>query len=103
MRFGAEEAHGRANMIAFNYITERGGFVFDETTEKFSVKDRKIRKAVRDLLRMLLTIEAEGNYEGAVQLIEQYGEMPENMKKVISKLDHVPVDIRPEFEVLKNL
>ena len=103
VRFGAEEAHGRANMIAFNYITERGGFVFDETTEKFSVKDRKIRKAVRDLLRMLLTIEAEGNYEGAVQLIEQYGEMPENMKKVISKLDHVPVDIRPEFEILKNL
>ena len=103
VRFGAEEAHGKANMISFNYITEKGGFEYDPETEKFRVNDDKIRNAVSDLLRELLSLQAEGDYEKAVSMIEQYGEMPENMKNVISKLTNVPVDIRPEFEILTKI
>lgn len=103
VRFGAESAHGKANMIAFNYISEKGGFVYDAAREKFSVNDRKIRPAVRDLLNTLLTIQAEGNYEGAKSLIEKYAQVPENMKKVLGKLGNVPVDIKPEFEIEKSM
>jgi len=103
VRFGAEEAHGRANMIAFNYITEKGGYVYDEQSEKFTVNDEKVRNAVSDLLHDLLMIEATGDYEAAKKLIETYGKMPENMKKVIAKLGHVPVDIKPEFDVITHL
>ncbi len=103
VRFGAEEAHGRSNMIAFNYITERGGFEYNETMEKFRVNDERIRIAVRELLHELLTLQAEANYDSAIKLIDRYGRMPENMKRVIGKLSHVPVDIVPEFEVLKHL
>jgi len=103
VRFGAEEAHGRANLIAFNYILEKGGFVYDEAAQKFAVDDAKIRDAVRQLLADLLLLQAEGNYEGAKKLIETYGEMSENMKKVIAKLKHLPVDIKPVFEVLDSL
>jgi hypothetical protein len=103
VRFGAEEAHGRANMIAFNYISEKGGFVYDDDTEKFSVNDAKVRYAVSALLNELLTLQAEGDYGRAVALIEKYGEMPDHMKKVIAKLEDLPVDIKPVFTVLDAL
>lgn len=67
------------------------------------MNDAKIRNAVRQLLADLLLLQAEGNYEGAKKLIETYGEMPESMKKVIAKLEHLPVDIKPVFEVLGGL
>ena len=103
VRFGAEEAHGRANLIAFNYIFEKGGFTYDEKMRKFAVDDSKIKNAVSELLHDLLLIQAEGNYVGAKNFIEKYGKMHDNMKKVIAKLNHVPVDIKPVFEVLKKL
>ena len=103
VRFGAEEAHGRANLIAFNYILEKGGFVYDGATQKFAVDDAKIRDVVKQLLGDLLLLQAEGNYEGAKKLIEIYGQMSENMKKIIEKLEHLPVDIKPVFEVLDSL
>ena len=103
VRFGAESAHGNANMIAFNYITEKGGYVYDEAKEKFRVDDAKIRFAISDLLKKLLTIQAEGDYDAAKALIEKYAYMPDNMKNVINKLGDIPVDILPKFEVLENL
>ncbi len=103
VRFGAEEAHGKANMISFNYIIEKGGFEYDPETEKFRVNNDKIRTAVSDLLHELLTLQAEGDYQRAVNMIKQYGEMPENMKNLIAKLTNVPVDIRPEFEILSKV
>jgi hypothetical protein len=103
VRFGAQEAHGKANLIAFNFITEKGGYSYDPATEKFAVVNEKIRDAVKDLFSTLLTIEAEGNYEGAKQLIEKYSAVPENMQKVLSKLQEIPVDIKPEFEILEQL
>lgn len=103
VRFGAEEAHGKANLIAFNYIFEEGGFIYDEKMQKFAVNDSMVRNAVSGLLHDLLLIEAEGNYDGARNFIEKYGKMPDNMQKVNLKLKHVPVDIRPIFEVLEEL
>jgi hypothetical protein len=103
VRFGAGEAHGRANLIAFNYIFEKSGFTYDEEKQKFAVNDSAVRNAVKELLHDLLLVEAEGDYDSARNFIEKYGKMPDNMKDVNSKLEHVPVDIRPVFEVLEEL
>lgn len=67
------------------------------------MNDAKIRDAVKELLGDLLLLQAEGDYEGVEKLIETYGEMPEKMKKVIAKLGHVPVDIKPVFEIQGRL
>lgn len=102
-RFGTEEAHGQANMIAFNYIMEKGGFVYDEATEKYSVNQAKIRDAVRDLLSELLLIQAKGDYDEAKRLTQRYGHMPEMMEKTIEKFEKLPIDIKPVYQVLEKL
>ncbi|NOZ60239.1 MAG: peptidase [Calditrichaeota bacterium] len=99
VRFGINEAHGMANMIQFNFLMENNAFNYDEATGKFSVDQARAKTAVRNLAHVLLTIEAEGNYDAAKELIKNYGVMTEEMKAALDKLTDIPVDIKPIYEV----
>jgi hypothetical protein len=99
VRFGIESAHARANMIQFNYLMAKGAFQFDQQTQKFSVDQAKAKDAIKDLANLLLTIQAEGNYQAAQNLIKNYGVMTEPMQAALDKLGHIPVDIKPIYEI----
>ncbi|MCK4236121.1 MAG: peptidase, partial [Candidatus Krumholzibacteria bacterium] len=103
VRFGVEEAHGRANMIAFNYFREKGAYVRDPGTGLWSVDFDKICEAARELSREILMLQALGDYEGAKKFIERYGEMGDDVKESLSRLAGVPVDIEPIFAIEKEL
>src|SRR5262249_30037603 len=70
VRFGITEAHGRGMALQFNYLTDKGAFVA-HPDGTFSVDETKIKGAVRDLAHDLLTIEAEGNYAKAKQMLDK--------------------------------
>jgi hypothetical protein len=57
----------------------------------------KIKDAVRDLTHDLLTVEAEGNYAGAKQMLDTLGVMRPEFKAALDKLGDIPVDIEPVF------
>lgn len=101
IRFGITSAHGGANAIALNYLMEEGGYEFDEATQKFSVNDMKIKKAVFDLAHDLLMIEALGDYEGAKNMINKYCRISRPMQIALDKLKDVPIDIKPVYAVDK--
>ncbi len=102
VRFGTESAHGQANMIQFNYLTANDAFVYDEETDRFSVNHFKIKNAVKNLARLLLTIEATGDYQTAKNLIENHAVMTETMQAALDKLGDIPVDIKPIYEVAEK-
>lgn len=103
VRFGASEAHGRANMISFNYLLEKGGIVFLKETGKYRVDFGKVRGAVKALASDLLEIEARGDYKKAKAFIDKYGKMSPQMKAALARLTAIPVDIRPEYTVLQKM
>jgi Peptidase family M49 len=103
VRFGASEAHGRANMISFNYLLEKGGIVFLKGTGKYRVDYAKVRGAVKALATDLLELEARGDYEKAKAFIDKYGKMSAQMKAALARLTAIPVDIRPEYTVLQKM
>ncbi|MEJ2634475.1 MAG: peptidase [Calditrichia bacterium] len=103
VRFGINEAHGGANAIEYNYIKEKGGFVYDSTSQKFSVDMNKIQAAVRDLSHDLLVIEATGDYNGAQQFIKKYRYLAPEIQDALNRLQDVPIDIRPVYAVQKEL
>ncbi|MCX8162468.1 MAG: hypothetical protein N3E44_05730, partial [Candidatus Bathyarchaeota archaeon] len=65
IRFGIREAHGKSNIIQFNYIFKNGGFIFDPSTGKFGINIDNLLLSIEKLLSEILTIEAEGDYDGA--------------------------------------
>ncbi|HKI80742.1 MAG TPA: hypothetical protein VKA04_03770, partial [Pseudodesulfovibrio sp.] len=103
VRFGASEAHGRANLISFNYLMEKKGIALDPKTHKYRVNYDKIAAAVKALASDLLAIQARGDYAAAKAFIEKYGNLSEGMKAALKRLEGVPVDIRPEYTVLRKM
>jgi len=102
VRFGIEEAHGKANMVAFNYLKERGVYSKDPGTGYWRVDFKKVRSAITDLAREILMIQALGDYEKAKAFLEKYGEMGEDVRESLSRLKGIPVDIEPVFELDKK-
>ncbi len=101
VRFGITEAHGRGVAMQFNYLTDEGAIKFDEVTGTFSVDDSRIKEAVRKLTHDLLTLEAEGSYTKAKDILDKYAVIRPPMKQALDKMTNVPVDIAPVFPLAK--
>ena len=102
IRFGLNEAHGKGTAVQLNYLLDKGGFVANRDGT-FSVDMAKIKDAVRDLDNQFLTIEAEGNYSGAKQMLEHYGVIRPEVQKALDRLHDIPVDIEPLFVTADEL
>lgn len=103
-RFGTSEAHGKANLIQFNYYHERDALRYDGATGRFRADLDAIVRLNRELATEILTIQANGDYEAAGRLIAKYGtDVPPELRTAIANLKSVPVDIRPDYPAAQRL
>lgn len=103
VRFGVNEAHGRAAVASFNYLLKKGGIVYDQKASRYAIDFAKIKGAVRDLAKEYLTIEGHGDYDGAKRFIDQYAVVSPEMQKALESLGAgIPVDIAPSFPVYEK-
>ncbi|NND72100.1 MAG: Zn-dependent hydrolase [Rhodothermales bacterium] len=94
VRFGASSAHGRANMIRFNFFEEKGAFERD-STGVYRVEFDAMKSAMNDLSRMILMLQGDGDYEGTARLISGYGIVKKQLANDLERLNDegIPVDI----------
>jgi hypothetical protein len=102
IRFGINEAHGKGIALQLNYLLDRGGFVVNQDGT-FGVVEGKIKEGVAALTRDLMTLQAEGNYAAAQELLKKMVTVRPEVQKVLDRLKDVPVDIEPNFVAVKNL
>jgi hypothetical protein len=95
VRFGASSAHGKANMVRFNYFAEQGAFVRDAEKGTYSVDFDRMEDAMTSLSNLLLTLQGNGDYEGAVSLTNGKGIIGEQLQQDLDRLTYadIPVDI----------
>ena len=95
IRFGASSAHGRANMVRFNFFLDKGAFVRDPVSGTYRVDFDRMRAAMADLSRLLLTLQGDGDYEGAAKLLETMGIIGTQLQADLDRLTEasIPVDI----------
>lgn len=94
IRFGASSAHGKANMIRFNYFLELGAFTRNEDGT-YSVNLEKMKEASTALTQAILKIQGDGNYEVAKAFVDKYSVVGEQLKNDLARLDaqNIPKDI----------
>ncbi|HWZ81946.1 MAG TPA: hypothetical protein VNW47_04950 [Terriglobales bacterium] len=102
VRFGTAEAHGQAEMMEFNYLSERGA-VRRNANGRYVLDYGKIPGAVADLAKELLEIEATGDRERCENWFKKYGQMPEDLKTALKAASDVPVDVDPAFEFAEKV
>jgi hypothetical protein len=92
--FGLHESHARGMALQMNYLTDKGGFRAN-ADGTFAVDLAKIKGAVRDLTRDLLTIEAHGDYREAMRMLDTYALIRPAVKKALDAQKDIPIDIAP--------
>ncbi|HEY5782293.1 MAG TPA: Zn-dependent hydrolase [Lysobacter sp.] len=95
VRFGASDAHGKANMVRFNFFAEQGAFSRD-ADGRYRVDFEKMRSAMNALSAKLLTIQGDGDYAGAKRMTETMGVIKPELAADLSRLKDakIPIDIR---------
>ena len=95
VRFGASSAHGRANMIRFNYFSEAGAFSRDETSGTYRVNVAEFEHAVKDLSNDLLVLQGDGDYDKVAVFVAEKGNVSAQLQADLNRLDaiSIPVDI----------
>ena len=96
VRFGTAEAHGRAEMMEFNYLSERDA-IRRVASGKYVIDYEKTPGAIADLAKELLEIEATGDRSRAENWFKKYDTMPAELKASLQAASDLPVDIDPVF------
>ncbi len=95
VRFGASSAHGKANMIRFNFFREAGAFSRDEETGQYRINVEAFEDAVKELSSALLTLQGDGDYEAVNAFIDEYAAVGPQLQNDLDRLAgaEIPVDI----------
>jgi hypothetical protein len=102
VRFGTAEAHGQAEMMEFNYLSERGA-VRRKANGRYAIDYEKIPSAIADVTKELLEIEATGDRPRAENWFKKYREMPEELKASLKATSDIPVDVDPVFSFAERV
>lgn len=93
VRFGTAEAHGRAEMMEFNFLSEHGAIARDNG--RYVIDYAKMPDVLAALAKELLTIEATGDRARAEAWFAKYDKMPAELKSALEAAKDVPVDVDP--------
>jgi len=94
VRFGVGEAHGRAEMMEFNYLSEQKAITRD-SSGSYHIDYAKMPDAISSLAKELLEQEATGDRNRATSWFQKYDVMPGNLQSSLAELRSIPVDIDP--------
>jgi hypothetical protein len=95
IRFGATEAHGRANMIRFNFFEQAGAFTRDDDTGTYRVNKPQFEQAIKDLSYKLLTLQGDGDYLAVDEFVKTMATVSPQLQADLDRLAsaNIPVDI----------
>ena len=93
-RFGAASAHGKANMLRFNFFEEYEAFTKNEDGT-YTVNFEKMHDAMIALMKEILYIQGNGDYDKAKQWIAEKGKIMPGLQADLDLLNvsGIPVDI----------
>ena len=94
VRFSAADAHGKANMLSFNFFEEKGAF--GKTADgHYKVNYTNFAKAMNDLSNVILTLQGNGDKAGVTQIAKEKGIIKPDLQSDLNKLKQkgIPVDI----------
>jgi hypothetical protein len=102
IRFGLNEAHGRGVALQLNHFLDTGAVAVNKDGT-FSVVPGKIRESATSLTKQLMELQASGNRANAEALLEKMGVVRPEVKRVLDRLEKVPVDIEPRYVTAEKL
>jgi hypothetical protein len=94
VRFGAASAHGKANMLTFNYFQNEGAFTRNEEG-RYAIDFDKMKVAVEKLAGDILKCQGNGDYEAAKAWVNEMSVIHPELQADLDKVNAagIPTDI----------
>jgi peptidase M49-like protein len=104
IRFGATEAHGRANLAQFLFFQRIGAFTREAATGTYRVDMPRMLEAMNALSEKILKLQGDGDYDGVVSFLPKQGAMDATLAADLARLASadIPTDVvfRQGIEIL---
>ncbi|MFY9585787.1 MAG: hypothetical protein WAR21_14970 [Candidatus Acidiferrales bacterium] len=97
VRFSIAEAHGRAEIMEFNYLSEQKAITRDAESGRYVIDYAGLPQALASLAQQLLEMEATGDRARVEAWFQKYAVMPPALADALARASDVPVDIDPVF------
>jgi hypothetical protein len=95
LRFGTGEAHGRAEMMEFNYLVEQRALSM--VNGRYAIDYARMPTALAQLCKELLQMEDTGDRRRAEEWFTKYDKIPGELQHALAATAGIPVDLDPVF------
>lgn len=102
VRFSIAEAHGQAEIMEFNFFSEKGIISLDASSGRYAIDFAPMPAAIAALAKELLEQEATGDRARVEAWFTKYGKMPAGLAESLERVRDVPVDVDPIFDFEKS-
>jgi len=93
IRFGSTSAHGKSNLIIYNFLKNNNSFSIKN--RKIFVNEKEFTEAIHNLTKIIFSIQGSGNYEEAKRFVEDNAIIDDELYKILNKVNKksIPVDL----------
>ena len=96
VRFGASSAHGKANMLCFNFFEQEKAFTRNEVDGTYLVNFDNMSEAIAKLINQIIIMQGDGSYEEAKSFIAEQSIIQQMLANDLKRIEaaSIPIDIR---------
>jgi hypothetical protein len=95
IRFGLDEAHGKAAAISLNYLVTNGGINYDEATNKWSIDFENFEEGIKKLSSDLMILEGDGDNEKVEAFFAKWTKETPQLTKAFETVEDIAIDVLP--------
>jgi hypothetical protein len=99
IRFGLNEAHGKAAAIELNYLMKEGAVTYNDSKKTWSVEFGRIRGGVKALAAELLKLEGDGDGARVQAFFDKWSFMTPQLQASLDLVKDLPIDVLPNYTI----
>lgn len=100
IRFGLDEAHGKAAAISLSYMLENGGILYNEETQKWSIDFKNFEEGVKNLAAEMLILEGNGDNEKVQIFFDKWTVETPMLAEAMELTGEIAIDVLPVREII---
>ncbi|MEE8522523.1 MAG: Zn-dependent hydrolase, partial [Thermoanaerobaculia bacterium] len=97
IRFSSASAHGRANLIRFNFFQEMAAFTRDQAGH-YRIDPDKVQPAIAALSEKILRFQGDGDYGAVAAFVAEYGQEGEVLRSDLDRLAEAGIAVDIVFD-----
>ena len=100
IRFGLDEAHGKAAAISLSYLLENGGILYNAESKKWSVDFDNFDEGVKKLAAEMLILEGDGDNEKVQAFFDKWTAETPMLLEAIDLTSEIAIDVLPIRKII---